>query len=349
MSMSKKAQGNKQLTWLILVWLLALVLAGILFFAARSDFFGLTAPVGLQQNTTKTPLPALTPLPPTWTPLAPAPSPSALSSGTPRSADPSMPRIEPTFTPANPFPPSPTFVFTPAAFSEGPVEFGKSTAGRPLVFYRFGTGAVHRMIVAGIHGGYEWNTVHLAEELIAYIEEHPDIIPRNVTLFIIPSLNPDGYERDFGFKGRVNDNGVDLNRNFPVNWASDWDRSSCWHYAPTSSGAAPGSEAETKALMDFVRNHTRVTALISYHSAALGIFPGGEPPDQESVALAEALGSVSSYPYPPVDIGCFYTGTLADWAAADGIAAVDLELHTHYFTDFEENLEILKTFMAWRR
>ncbi len=349
--MFTKQRGSVLITILVFTWLIALLLAGALYVANSLDLFGPDDPVARLDLPAGNP--GLAALPPTWTPDAPTSTSETTNPGdstvTPEPYSESGPRFEPSNTPVNPFPPTPTFVITPIAVSEGPVEFGKSVAGRELVFYRFGTGAVHRMIVAGIHGGYEWNTTHLAEELIAHLQENPELVPRNVTLFIIPSLNPDGYERGFGFEGRVNENGVDLNRNFPVNWSSDWDRTKCWNFAPTSSGSKPGSEVEAQALMKFIKSRTRVTALISYHSAALGIFPGGDPPDEESARLAEALAGVSTYPYPPIDIGCEYTGTLADWAASEGIAAVDLELHTHYFTDFEENLEILKEFLNWRR
>jgi hypothetical protein len=203
--------------------------------------------------------------------------------------------------------------------------------------------------VAGIHGGYEWNTIALADELIAHLQAHPDLIPPTVTLWIVRALNPDGYARSDGVEGRVNDNGVDLNRNFPANWLPDWDRDLCWNYTPTTGGAAPASEPETQALINFVENATRVTAILSYHSAALGIFPGGEPPHEPSVRLAEALAAVSDYHYPPIDIGCEYSGTLPDWAVSVGIASVDLELHNHEQTDFEENLRVLAAFLAWRR
>jgi len=41
------------------------------------------------------------------------------------------------------------------------------------------------------------------------------------------------------------------------------------------------------------------------------------------------------------------TGSRFDWAAAQGIAAVDVELRNHTDTDFEINLEILKVFLGW--
>jgi hypothetical protein len=100
------------------------------------------------------------------------------------------------------------------------------------------------------------------------------------------------------------------------------------------------------SLIQFI-SAAKVDALISYHSAALGIFPGGQPPESRSLAMAEALAAVSDYPYPPVDTGCAFTGQLIDWAADNGIAAVDIELHNHRDTDLELNLAILRAFLDW--
>jgi hypothetical protein len=91
----------------------------------------------------------------------------------------------------------------------------------------------------------------------------------------------------------------------------------------------------------------QIEAVISYHSAALGIFPGGQPPDPASVALAEALAAVSEYPYPPIETGCAYTGQLIDWASQMGIAAVDIELTNHNETDLYQNLRVLQAFLTW--
>ena len=218
--------------------------------------------------------------------------------------------------------------------------------GRPLKIYTFGNGERQRMIVADIHGGDEWNTLTLANQLIQYVDQNPDAIPDNVTLYILPSLNPDGEARTHNKYGRVNANGVDLNRNFPVNWLADWDRGGCWNYLPTSGGATPGSEVETQALMDFIGSH-QIEALISYHSAALGIFPGGAPWDENSIQLAESIAQVSTYRFPPLDTGCTYSGTLPDYAVSKGIAAVDIELSNHIDTDFDMNLDILRALLTW--
>ena len=227
------------------------------------------------------------------------------------------------------------------------IMIGNSANGLPLEVYTFGSGKHERMLVAGIHGGDEWNTIALANQLIVYINRSPKIIPNDVTLYILPNLNPDGEARKHDKYGRLNSNGVDLNRNFPVNWQADWNRAGCWNYLPTSGGSAAGSEPETHALMSFLESH-HIEALISYHSAALGIFPGGDPPDANSTHFAEAIAGVSSYPFPPIDTGCTYTGTLADYAASQGSAAVDLELTDHYDTDFTTNLNILQILLTWQ-
>ncbi len=224
---------------------------------------------------------------------------------------------------------------------------GFSVSGRPIEVYTFGDGPKERMIVAGIHGGYEWNTIALAELLIEYLDEHEeDVIPNDVTLYIVPNMNPDGEARGHDIYGRVNDHGVDLNRNFPANWVAEWDRDGCWDLTTTTGGIGPGSEPETRAIMNFIESHN-IEALISYHSAALGIFPGGIPWEENSKDLAIAIKRVSTYPYPPIDTGCEYTGTLADYAVEQGAAAVDMELTNHRDTDYDMNVKILGVFLNW--
>ena len=233
------------------------------------------------------------------------------------------------------------------ANEQKPEIIGYSVNGLPLDLYTFGSGQHERMIVAGIHGGDEWNTVTLANQLIIHINKYPNTIPDDITLYILRDLNPDGEARAHNKYGRMNSNGVDLNRNFPVNWQADWDRSGCWNYLPTTGGSIAGSEPETQALLNFIKSHN-IEVLISYHSAALGIFPGGNPWDENSIRLAQSIAEVSPYPFPPIDTGCKYSGTLADYAASQGIAAVDLELTNHIDTDFSTNLDILGILLTWQ-
>ena len=254
----------------------------------------------------------------------------------------------PTLTPDPRYTPPAFETSTPFALADGlrPRIIGFSVGARPIEVYTFGAGEKEYLIVAGIHGGYEWNTIELANELIMHISENPGVIPTDVTLYIIRNMNPDGEARVHGVEGRVNNNGVDLNRNFPSdNWAEEWDRDGCWIYRPTTGGRYGGSEPETRSVMSFIEDH-EIEALISYHSAALGVFPGGVPWTGPSKRLATALSKATDYPYPPIDTGCVYTGTLADWAVENGVgAAVDMELRNHQDTDFEENLKALKVFL----
>jgi zinc carboxypeptidase len=254
----------------------------------------------------------------------------------------------PTLTP-NPFYTPPVFeTSTPFVIAYGPRPsvIGFSVAGRPIEVYTFGSGEKQYLIVAGIHGGYEGNTIELANELITHINNHPDFIPSDVTLYIIRNMNPDGEARSNDVDGRVNNHGVDLNRNFPSeNWASEWDRDGCWIYRPTTGGAYGGSEPETRSVMSFIGAH-KIIAMISYHSAALGVFPGGVPWEAPSKRLAKALAKATGYSYPPVDTGCVYTGTLADWAVENGVgASVDMELRDHKNPDFKENLKALQVLL----
>ncbi|MGB2897510.1 MAG: M14 family metallopeptidase, partial [Anaerolineales bacterium] len=261
-----------------------------------------------------------------------------------------------TFPESTPLPPPPVTTSTPASFPtvsptpspffHGPISIGTSVAGRDLEVFQFGSGDSQRMIIAGIHGGYESNTIRLADELIQVIIAKPDLIPTTATLYILRSLNPDGESRSDSYKGRANENLVDLNRNWPAYWQSTWSLEGCWTYTYVSGGSHPASEPETRALMNFLMTY-QIEALISYHSAMLGIFPGGQPPDPASISLAEAIAGVSDYYYPPIDTGCQYTGQLIDWASMQGIAAVDIELTNHEDTDLWQNLKILEAFLAW--
>lgn len=235
---------------------------------------------------------------------------------------------------------------SPVAFWDGPIVIGESVAGRPIEVHRFGTGPRKLLIIGGIHGGYEYNTIALTEQLISLLRGRPEWIPEDVTLFILRSLNPDGESRAQGIHGRTNENGVDLNRNFPAQWKPEWPIDGCWRYLPVTGGPYPASEPETLALMQFLIDED-IFALINYHSAALGIFPGGQPPDEASISLAEAVAAVSDYPYPPVDTGCLFTGQLIDWASMQGIAAIDIELANHRDSDLKVNLEILHVFLQW--
>jgi len=309
--------------WLVNIVLGALILSAWFWMNTSAKA---TAPTRIPRTTRTSSLTATRPLPPT-------------------------PTLSPTisYTPSETatLTQTPTETLTPIPFSEGPITIGKSVQGRPLQVYRFGTGETERMIVAGMHGGNEYNTVELADQLMAYLGTHPEVVPPGVTLYILEDLNPDGVARALNYLGRANADGVDLNRNWPANWQKDWPRTGCWTTTYVTGGSGPGSEPETKALMAFILAH-HLSALINYHSAALGIFPGGTPNTDESKSLAQAVANVTTYHYPALDTGCVYTGGMVDWTANQGIASLDVELTNHTDTDIEMNLRVLKVLLNWK-
>jgi hypothetical protein len=264
----------------------------------------------------------------------------------------------PTITPTGP-PPTATLplVFplvtavmttaTPAALWEGPITIGHSVQGRPLEVWRFGRGPNQYLVIAGIHGGYELNTIELADELIEYFSRRPEAIPTDATLYILRSMNPDGEAIPHSKEGRANANNVDLNRSFPVEWQPDWNRDGCWDLLILSGGDHGGSEPEAIAVMAFLLEHD-IIAVVSYHSAAPGFYPAGDPPDPDSVALAEYLSVASEYPYPAYYTGCYMTGSLVDWALTTGAAGVDVELSNHWQTDFPQNLNLVLALVRWK-
>ncbi|HTX91099.1 MAG TPA: M14 family metallopeptidase [Anaerolineales bacterium] len=325
---SRKLQRFVVGFWVVNLFIVAGILGGWLFIANPTVRAVFVSPTPTFTNTS-TATPTLTP---TETPTPTAtftPTDTATATVTPTPTDTSTP------TP------------TPVPFSEGPIVIGYSVQNRPLDVYRFGTGPVERLIVAGMHGGSEYNTVELADQLMAYILAHPETIPADKTLYVLEDLNPDGVAKGKNYLGRPNADNVDLNRNWPANWQKGWPLQGCWP-VPISAGTGPASEPETKALMAFIEMH-HFDALINYHSAALGIFPGGLPPDDKSKSLAVAVKAVSTYPYPPLTEGCLVTGGFTDWADVYGIAALDIELTDHTHTDFDMNLKILNVLLTWTK
>jgi len=164
------------------------------------------------------------------------------------------------------------------------VTYGESVEGRPLVAFRVPAaraGAPAVLCAANIHG-LEAVGTHvalaflevLAEGRLANLRERAEV-------WVIPSLNPDGYARTWARSGRgsvgelrKNARGVDLNRNFPlplgarptlVPFAGSGRRG-----AVTYRGEAPLSEPEARAL-DGLLARARFHALASLHST-MGTF-----------------------------------------------------------------------------
>ncbi|MBN2393567.1 MAG: LysM peptidoglycan-binding domain-containing protein [Anaerolineae bacterium] len=251
---------------------------------------------------------------------------------------------EPTVTP----PPVPTLTPTPVLpFFEGPIYYGSSANGRPLYAYRLGTGPVVRALIGGIHGGYEWNTVELVSDTLQYLQDNPATIPVDVTLYIIPCANPDGYAAGTdAVVARMNGNLVDLNRN----WDYHWQITATHGTRVVKTGDYAFSEPETKALRDFILEHN-MDAVIFYHSAMGVIFSGAEPEKSATLELVKVLSEATGYPHKTDGIyGQITTGDAIDWLSTQGIAGAEIELTTHDRIGAQEwqwNLAGIEAFLNW--
>ncbi len=142
---------------------------------------------------------------------------------------------------------------------------------KPALLY---TGTIHAR---------EWIGNELAIAFIDYVLKNHQSDPRVIqalaknTLYIVPVLNPDGFEYSrthYSFwrknrrKNADGSYGVDLNRNFSVGWIKSSNTSSNVY-----GGPAPFSEPETKAIKEFVDTHPNITIALDYHSQGNVFFP----------------------------------------------------------------------------
>lgn len=230
---------------------------------------------------------------------------------------------------------------------------GSSVEGRAIDAYTFGTGTSHLVFVGGVHGGYEWNSVLLAYTLIDYLTENPTKVPAELSVTVIPSLNPDGvyqvvkkegrftardaseHESDIPGLGRFNANDVDLNRNFDCKWKPE----STWKGKVVSAGTEAFSEPEASALKNFVEKNNP-TAFVFYHSQANAVYAS----ECEDGILPQTRTLMNTYAqatgYPSVDSFDAYpiSGDAEGWLASIGIPAITVELKTHETVEWDKNL-----------
>jgi predicted deacylase len=251
-----------------------------------------------------------------------------------------IPTVTQTATPS----PEPSSTSTPIPMVEGPITYGYSVQSRPLQAFRIGTGPIARALVGGIHGGYEANTTRLVEEFFTYLATSTDLVPPQITLYLVPQVNPDGAAAGTDrTQGRLNANSVDLNRN----WDYEWQSVATHGTQPVSGGSAPFSEPETSALRDFILNQ-HIQAAIFYHSAMSEVYPGAGRNTSKTEELAILMAEYTGYRYAPECIpGQITTGDAINWLTTQGITAVEVELSTHTELDWEQNLAALLAFLNW--
>ena len=132
--------------------------------------------------------------------------------------------------------------------------YGTSEMGKELICHVVGDETAKRslLMIFGVHG-FEDDYPHdgqvlrlIAEEVIAHYAAAPEKLA-DCCLYIVPTANPDGLldgKTQNGF-GRCNARGLDINRDFPVNWKKRTDDRN-------RTGDEPFSTAEARAIRDLV-------------------------------------------------------------------------------------------------
>jgi protein MpaA len=153
---------------------------------------------------------------------------------------------------------------------------GRSVRGRPIVAYERGAPAAPVTLVVGVIHGTEPAGLAVIRDL----RTMP--LPPGVHLWLVPTINPDGLAAGT----RQNAHGVDLNRNWPVDWKHNgkpWDG----YY----SGPRAMSEPENRAMRAFILR-VKPALTIWYHQPLDEVY-GSDP----HVAVLKHYARLSGLPY----------------------------------------------------
>lgn len=166
---------------------------------------------------------------------------------------------------------------------------GHSSRGRPITAWRLGEPDRRTVVlVASMHGDEP-----AAQQLLDTLRDGMPI--KGVDLWVVPRYNPDGLRR----RTRQSATGVDLNRNYPYNWAPRGGR--------YSSGRSAGSEPETRAMMRFL-TEIDPARVISFHQPLHGV-----DVDTKDRRFAVRLARGLRLPQQTFDCGGVCRGTMTGW------------------------------------
>ncbi|XP_055911484.1 carboxypeptidase B-like [Eupeodes corollae] len=157
---------------------------------------------------------------------------------------------------------------------------GKTAEGRELKVMRISDNPKDNKkiwIDGGIHAR-EWISPAVVTYILDNLMSNWSTLPKYLTSktwYIMPVMNPDGYmysrstnrmwRKNRSKSSRNSCSGVDLNRNFDINWKGPG--SSTNPCSDTYRGSAPASELETQAVTRFLgRRKKNLGAYLTYHS-----------------------------------------------------------------------------------
>jgi murein peptide amidase A len=186
--------------------------------------------------------------------------------------------------------------------------FGPTERARPIELFQLTRGSKNLLLIGGVHGD-EPEGFFLVEEFVRSGLWRE--LEGSASLWVIPRLNPDGCAAN----RRVNERGVDLNRNMPT---KDWDPVA--HKERYQPGPKAGSELETQVLMQVIER-LAPHAIISMHTWEPMINYNGP-----ARSLAEAMAAENKYIITD-NIGYPTPGSLGTWAGWErNIPTITLEI-----------------------
>nr|WP_319556763.1 M14 family zinc carboxypeptidase [uncultured Vibrio sp.] len=243
---------------------------------------------------------------------------------------------------------------------------GETHEGRPILMATISQNVAYAhlkpaLLYTGTIHAREWIGNELAVSFIQYLldnhQTNPDVIDalsRN-TLYIVPCLNPDGFEyshKHFSFwRKNRRDNGdgtfgVDLNRNFGVNFRRSNQTSSNIYGGPEAF-----SEPETRAIKHFVEQHNNICIALDYHSQGNVFFPAHKFNHEAEIEgtdlnvlcanMAQEIYKVTKRQYgihrgkPPANL---IHGSGREWYYNRGILATVVEVGSRNIPDYLINM-----------
>lgn len=228
---------------------------------------------------------------------------------------------------------------------------GNSVLFRPIKYIKFGSGKKEILYIGSTHAN-EWITTPLLMKFIEQLSKaytnnfpifgvNPKELFNNVSLYIIPMLNPDGVDlvtgylnedsRSFQNAKRIASNfpdlefpsawksnieGIDLNLQFPASWEKAKEIKYAQGYnrpAPRDFvGYGPLTAPEAVHLYNFTLMHN-FSIMLTYHTQGRVIYYQFEditPPNSENIA--KEFSRLSGYSLTPVNEESSYAG-FKDW------------------------------------
>jgi len=216
---------------------------------------------------------------------------------------------------------------------------GKSASGADIMMIKLGTGDKKVFISGGWHGD-EWIsalflTRHIESILLNRDSDMQwDELLKNVTLYIVPMVNPDGCEiavhgtdvnsflldaieklrpPEFSLSSwRANAQGIDPNKQYPINWESL--RYSLRNNPPPrgTAGEEPLRAPESQAIYQFTLAND-IKAVFCYHTQGQVIYWDTYPTEETDMmrSVANEYAKVSNYSL--IDDQSNFAGGYRDW------------------------------------